>query len=74
MPISIHMLNNAVVLIASKFISKEEAISFADFSNYTSFFTGLMIFIFGLNFVLFFLFMNRRYMNEELPIVTLNKM
>ncbi len=74
MPISIHMLNNGVVLIGSKFMSKEEAISFADLSNYTNFFTGFMIFIIGLNFVLFFLFMNRRYMNEELPIVTLNKM
>ena len=74
MPISIHMLNNAIVLITSFMFSKEEMISFADFSNQTPFFTGLIIFIIGLNFVLIFLFMNRRYINKEVPVVYTNKM
>ncbi|PEY30600.1 CPBP family intramembrane metalloprotease [Bacillus cereus] len=74
MPISIHMLNNAIVLITSFIFSKEEMISFADFSNQTPFFTGLIIFIIGLNLVLVFLFMNRRYINKEVPVVYTNKM
>lgn len=74
MPISIHMLNNVIVLITSFIFSKEEMISFADFSNQTPFFTGLIIFIIGLNLVLVFLFMNRRYINKEVPVVFANKM
>jgi len=49
-------------------------ISFADFSNQTPFFTGLIICIIGLNLVLVFLFVNRRYMNKEVPVVYMNKM
>ncbi|PEA80469.1 CPBP family intramembrane glutamic endopeptidase [Bacillus pseudomycoides] len=74
MPISIHILNNAIVLITSFMFSKEEMISFADFSNQIPFFTGLIIFIIGLNLVLVFLFVNRRYMNKEVPVVYMNKM
>ncbi|MCI0766517.1 type II CAAX endopeptidase family protein [Bacillus sp. TL12] len=73
MPISIHMLNNTIVLITSLILSKEEMISFADFSTYTPFFTGLVIFIIGLNLVLIFLYMNRRYMSKEVPVVYTNK-
>lgn len=74
MPISIHILNNAIVLITSLILSEEEMISLADFSNQTSFFTGLIIFIIGLNLVLVFLFINRRYMNKEVLVVYTNKM
>ncbi|MBC6971474.1 CPBP family intramembrane metalloprotease [Bacillus sp. Xin] len=73
MPITIHMLNNATVLITSFMVSKEEKMSLADFSTYTPFLTGLIIFIIGLNFVLVFLFMNRRYMSKEVPVVYANK-
>ncbi|WP_243521084.1 CPBP family intramembrane glutamic endopeptidase [Bacillus pseudomycoides] len=73
MPISIHMLNNAIVLITSFIFGKEEMISFADLSNQTPFFTGFIIFIIGLNLVLVFLFMNRRYINKEVPVVYTNK-
>ncbi|MEN1938537.1 CPBP family intramembrane glutamic endopeptidase [Paenibacillus sp. 102] len=73
MPITIHMLNNATVLITSFMVSKEEKMSLADFSTYTPFLTGLIIFIIGLNFVLVFLFMNRRYMSKEVPVVYTNK-
>ncbi len=45
MPIVIHMLNNAFVIGLSFLINKEEIMSFADFSNYTTFFPGLIIFI-----------------------------
>lgn len=54
MPIAIHMLNNAFVIGASFLISREKIMSFADFSNYTTFFPGLIIFITGLNLVLIF--------------------
>ena len=39
--------------------------SFADFSNYTTFFPGLIIFITGLNLVLIFLFVNRKYWSKD---------
>ncbi|SME23604.1 CAAX amino terminal protease self-immunity [Bacillus cereus] len=42
MPIVIHMLNNAFVIGLSFLINKEEIMSFADFSNYTTFFQGLL--------------------------------
>lgn len=73
MPISIHILNNMVVFITSFILSKEEMISFADYFTYTPFFTGLLIFIMGLNFVLIFLYMNRRYMSKEVPVVYTNR-
>lgn len=69
MPIAIHMLNNAFVIGASFLINKEEIMSFADFSNYTTFFPGLIIFITGLNLVLIFLFVNRKYWNKEMPAI-----
>lgn len=43
--------------------------SFADFSNYTTFFPGLIIFITGLNLVLIFLFVNRKYWSKEVPVI-----
>ncbi|MFK4308065.1 membrane protease YdiL (CAAX protease family) [Bacillus sp. RC240] len=69
MPIAIHMLNNALVIGVSFLINKEEIMSFADFSNYTTFFPGLIIFITGLNLVLIFLFVNRKYWNKEMPAI-----
>ncbi|MDM5187422.1 type II CAAX endopeptidase family protein [Bacillus sp. DX4.1] len=67
MPISIHMLNNIVVFTVSFMLSKEKMVSLADFLNYTTFFTGLILFIIGLNLLLVFLFANRRYMNKGMP-------
>ncbi|MGH0447517.1 CPBP family intramembrane glutamic endopeptidase [Bacillus mycoides] len=69
MPIAIHMLNNTFVLCASFLVSREKIMSFADFSNYTTFFPGLIIFITGLNLVLIFLFVNRKYWNKEMPAI-----
>ncbi|MGE6537437.1 CPBP family intramembrane glutamic endopeptidase [Bacillus luti] len=69
MPIAIHMLNNAIVIGASFLVSREEIMSFADFSNYTTFFPGLIIFITGLNLVLIFLFVNRKYWSKEVPVI-----
>ncbi|EDZ56633.1 MULTISPECIES: CPBP family intramembrane glutamic endopeptidase [Bacillus] len=69
MPIAIHMLNNAFVIGLSFLINKEEIMSFADFSNYTTFFPGLIIFITGLNLVLIFLFVNRKYWSKEMPAI-----
>lgn len=69
MPIAIHMLNNAFVISLSFLINKEEIMSFADFSNYTTFFPGLIIFITGLNLVLIFLFVNRKYWSKEMPAI-----
>ncbi|WP_433771146.1 lysostaphin resistance A-like protein [Bacillus wiedmannii] len=69
MPIAIHMLNNAFVIGTSFLVSREKIMSFADFSNYTTFFPGLMIFIIGLNLVLIFLFVNRKYWNKEVPVI-----
>ncbi|WP_377866546.1 CPBP family intramembrane glutamic endopeptidase [Bacillus sp. R86525] len=69
MPIAIHMLNNAFVLCASFLVSREKIMSFADFSNYTTFFPGLIIFIAGLNLVLIFLFVNRKYWSKEVPAI-----
>ncbi|PGO34276.1 CPBP family intramembrane metalloprotease [Bacillus cereus] len=69
MPIAIHMLNNAFVLSASFLVSREKIMSFADFSNYTTFFPGLIIFIAGLNLVLIFLFVNRKYWSKEVPVI-----
>ncbi|WP_141532032.1 CPBP family intramembrane glutamic endopeptidase [Bacillus cereus] len=69
MPIAIHMLNNAFVIGASFLVSRENIVSFADFSNYTTFFPGLMIFIIGLNLVLIFLFVNRKYWSKEVPVI-----
>ncbi|KMN69032.1 CAAX protease [Bacillus cereus] len=69
MPIAIHMLNNAFVMGASFLISREKIMSFADFSNYTTFFPGLIIFITGLNLVLIFLFVNRKYWSKEVPVI-----
>ncbi|CAM4000555.1 type II CAAX endopeptidase family protein [Bacillus wiedmannii] len=69
MPIAIHMLNNAFVIGVSFLVNKEEIISLADFSNYTTFFPGLLIFIMGLNLVLIFLFVNRKYWNKEMPAI-----
>ncbi|MEH7459127.1 type II CAAX endopeptidase family protein [Bacillus sp. JJ1127] len=73
MPIGIHMLNNATVLITSFIVSKEKMISFAEFSNHTTFVTGLIIFMIGLNLVLIFLFINRRYMSKDAPIIYTSK-
>ncbi|EJP94594.1 CPBP family intramembrane glutamic endopeptidase [Bacillus cereus] len=73
MPIAIHMLNNALVIGVSFLINKEEIMSFADFSNYTTFFPGLIIFITGLNLVLIFLFVNRKYWNKEMPAIYVEK-
>ncbi|OPA17769.1 CAAX protease [Bacillus cereus] len=69
MPIAIHMLNNAFVIGASFLISREKIMSFADFSSYTTFFPGLIIFITGLNLVLIFLFVNRKYWSKEVPVI-----
>ncbi|MFF1990867.1 CPBP family intramembrane glutamic endopeptidase [Bacillus mycoides] len=69
MPIAIHMLNNTFVLCASFLVSREKIMSFADFSNYTTFFPGLIIFITGLNLVLIFLFVNRKYWSKEIPAI-----
>lgn len=69
MPIAIHMLNNAFVICASFLVSREEIMSFADFSNYTTFFPGFIIFITGLNLVLIFLFVNRKYWSKEVPVI-----
>ncbi len=69
MPIVIHMLNNAFVIGASFLVSREKIMSFADFSNYTTFFPGLLIFITGLNLVLIFLFVNRKYWSKEVPAI-----
>ncbi|MEC2377702.1 CPBP family intramembrane metalloprotease, partial [Bacillus thuringiensis] len=69
MPIAIHMLNNAFVMGAAFLISREKIMSFADFSNYTTFFPGLIIFITGLNLVLIFLFVNRKYWSKEVPVI-----
>ena len=63
------MLNNAFVLTTSFIVSREKIISFADFSNYTTFFPGLIIFITGLNLVLIFLFVNRKYWSKEVPVI-----
>ncbi|MED0965246.1 type II CAAX endopeptidase family protein [Bacillus paramycoides] len=73
MPIAIHMLNNAFVLGASFLVSREKIMSFADFSNYTTFFPGLIIFIAGLNLVLIFLFVNRKYWSKEVPAIYAEK-
>ncbi|KFM99537.1 CPBP family intramembrane metalloprotease [Bacillus clarus] len=73
MPICIHILNNAIVLTSSFIVSKEKIMSLADFSNYTTFITGLIIFIIGLNLVLVFLFINRRYWSKEVPTIYTNK-
>ncbi|SCM92807.1 Uncharacterized protein BWINRASL_01016 [Bacillus mycoides] len=73
MPIAIHMLNNAFVLSSSFLISREKIMSFADFSNYTTFFPGLIIFMAGLNLVLIFLFMNRKYWSKEVPVIYAEK-
>ncbi|MFK4291971.1 lysostaphin resistance A-like protein [Bacillus sp. RC250] len=69
MPIAIHMLNNALVLSSSFLVSREKIMSFADFSHYTTFFPGLIIFITGLNLVLIFLFVNRKYWSKEVPVI-----
>ena len=69
MPIVIHMLNNTFVLCASFLVSRGKIMSFADFSNYTTFFPGLIIFITGLNLVLIFLFVNRKYWSKEVPVI-----
>lgn len=69
MPIAIHMLNNALVLSSSFLVSREKIMSFADFSHYTTFFPGLLIFITGLNLVLIFLFVNRKYWSKEVPVI-----
>ncbi|EJR29832.1 MULTISPECIES: CPBP family intramembrane glutamic endopeptidase [Bacillus] len=69
MPIAIHMLNNTFVLCASFLVSREKIMSFADFSYYTTFFPGLIIFITGLNLVLIFLFVNRKYWSKEMPAI-----
>ncbi|MGE6548418.1 CPBP family intramembrane glutamic endopeptidase [Bacillus mycoides] len=69
MPISIHMLNNALVLSFSFLVSREKIMSFADFSHYTTFFPGLIIFMTGLNLVLIFLFVNRKYWSKEMPAI-----
>lgn len=69
MPIAIHMLNNALVLSSSFLVSREKIMSFADFSNYTTFFPGLIIFMTGLNLVLIFLFVNRKYWSKEVPVI-----
>ncbi|EJV88949.1 CPBP family intramembrane glutamic endopeptidase [Bacillus mycoides] len=69
MPIAIHMLNNAFVLSSSFLVSREKIMSFADFSNYTTFFPGLIIFMTGLNLVLIFLFVNRKYWSKEMPAI-----
>lgn len=69
MPIAIHMLNNAFVLTSSFLVSREKIMSFADFSNYTTFFPGLIIFMAGLNLVLIFLFVNRKYWSKEVPVI-----
>ncbi|WP_305927184.1 CPBP family intramembrane glutamic endopeptidase [Bacillus mycoides] len=69
MPIAIHMLNNALVLSSSFLVSREKIMSFADFSNYTTFFPGLIIFMTGLNLVLIFLFVNRKYWSKEVPAI-----
>lgn len=69
MPIAIHMLNNAFVIGASFLVNREEIMSFADFSNYTTFFPGFIIFITGLNSVLIFLFVNRKYWSKEVPVI-----
>ncbi|MGG0206475.1 CPBP family intramembrane glutamic endopeptidase [Bacillus mycoides] len=69
MPIAIHMLNNALVLSSSFLVSREKIMSFADFSNYTTFFPGLIIFMTGLNLVLIFLFVNRKYLSKEVPVI-----
>ncbi|MBK5431283.1 CPBP family intramembrane glutamic endopeptidase [Bacillus sp. TH25] len=69
MPIAIHMLNNTFVLCASFLVSREKIMSFADFSNYTTFIPGLIIFITGLNLVLIFLFVNRKYWSKEVPVI-----
>ncbi|PGM96797.1 CPBP family intramembrane glutamic endopeptidase [Bacillus cereus] len=73
MPIAIHMLNNAFVIGASFLVSREEIMSFADFSNYTTFFPGLIIFMTGLNLVLIFLFVNRKYWSKEVPVIYAEK-
>ncbi|WP_459500681.1 CPBP family intramembrane glutamic endopeptidase [Bacillus sp. C1] len=73
MPISIHILNNGIVLFTSFMVSKEERMSLADFTNHTTFLTGLIIFIIGLNLVLIFLFQNRRYMSKNIPVVSGNR-
>lgn len=73
MPIVIHMLNNAFVLSASFLVSREKIMSFADFSSYTTFFPGLIIFIAGLNLVLIFLFVNRKYWSKEVPAIYAEK-
>lgn len=65
MPISIHMLSNGIVLTVTFILSKGQTMSFADFLHYTPFWTGLIIFIIGLNLVLVFLYIHRRYMNKE---------
>ncbi|MGY3414231.1 membrane protease YdiL (CAAX protease family) [Bacillus mycoides] len=73
MPIAIHMLNNAFVLSSSFLVSREKIMSFADFSNYTTFFPGLIIFMTGLNLVLIFLFVNRKYWSKEVPVIYAEK-
>ncbi|MBK5347143.1 CPBP family intramembrane metalloprotease [Bacillus sp. TH22] len=73
MPIAIHMLNNALVLSSSFLVSREKIMSFADFSNYTTFFPGLIIFMTGLNLVLIFLFVNRKYWSKEVPVIYAEK-
>ncbi|MED0887154.1 type II CAAX endopeptidase family protein [Bacillus mycoides] len=73
MPIAIHMLNNALVLSSSFLVSSEKIMSFADFSNYTTFFPGLIIFMTGLNLVLIFLFVNRKYWSKEVPVIYAEK-
>ncbi|KXY32469.1 CAAX protease [Bacillus cereus] len=73
MPIAIHMLNNALVLSSSFLVSREKIMSFADFSNYTKFFPGLIIFMTGLNLVLIFLFVNRKYWSKEVPVIYAEK-
>ncbi|GLV65095.1 CAAX amino protease [Bacillus mycoides] len=73
MPIAIHMLNNAFVLSSSFLVSREKIMSFADFSNYTTFFPGLIIFMAGLNLVLIFLFVNRKYWSKEVPVIYAEK-
>ncbi|OWW09575.1 CPBP family intramembrane metalloprotease, partial [Bacillus sp. MB353a] len=67
MPIAIHMLHNAFVIGLSFLINREEIMRFADFSNYTTFFPVLIIFITGLNLVLIFLFVYLKSCFNEMP-------
>ena len=68
MPIAIHMLNNAFVIGASFLISREKLLVLP-ISQIIRHSFRTYYFITGLNLVLIFLFVNRKYWSKEVPVI-----